>query len=100
MSYSMSMFFLFVLFCVSLGSVKLLVSPLGLCFFVLSLSLFNLLLHVFLCCLSSTSNTVVFSMLLDTIRLMFTQAFTHCRELGKSMESFCYSSHYHTCYYC
>ncbi len=84
----MSMFFLFVLSCVSLGSVKPLVSPLGLCFFLLSLSLFNLLLHVFLCCLSSTSNMVVFSMLLDTIRLMFTKAFTHCWELRKLMERF------------
>jgi hypothetical protein len=40
----------------------------------LSFSLFNLLLYVFLCCLWSTSNMVVFSMLLDTIRLMFTQS--------------------------
>ncbi len=65
----MLMFFLFVFFCVSLGSGKLLVSPLGLCFFLWSFSLFNLLLYVFLCCLWSISNMVVFSMLLDRILL-------------------------------
>jgi hypothetical protein len=70
----MSILFLFVLFCVSHGSGKLLVSPLGLYFFLFSFSLFNLLLYVFLCCLWSTSNMVVFSMLLDTIRLEFTQS--------------------------